>query len=93
MRVKITPRRVSPFSRGVVVTRARVSLALLSLRKNGDYSYSRPKPYRFNNTETLPTLSSPRFYSHGQLTQACRTLAIKTVVIDLLEKKIVVGVE
>ena len=31
-------RRVSPFSRGVIFTRARVSLALLSLRKNGDYS-------------------------------------------------------
>ena len=27
--------RVSPFSRGVIFTRARVSLALLSLRKNG----------------------------------------------------------
>ena len=26
---------VSPFSRGVIFTRARVSLALLSLRKNG----------------------------------------------------------
>ena len=39
-RVKITPRekrrhRVSPFSCGVIFTRARVSLALLSLRKNG----------------------------------------------------------
>ena len=50
-RVKITPRekrwhvagreknenphRVSPFSRGVIFTRARVSLALLSLRENG----------------------------------------------------------
>ena len=43
-RVKITPREkrrlaagrenVSPFSRGVIFTRARVSLALLSLRKN-----------------------------------------------------------
>ena len=28
------------FSRGVIFTRARVSLALLSLKKNGDYSYS-----------------------------------------------------
>ena len=27
-----------PFSRGVIFTRARVSLALLSLKKNGDYS-------------------------------------------------------
>ena len=31
----LTPRRVSPFSRGVVFTLARVSLAHLSLRKNG----------------------------------------------------------
>ena len=31
-------RRVSPFPRGVIFTRARVSLTLLSLRKNGDYS-------------------------------------------------------
>ena len=31
-------RGVSPFSRGVIFTRARVSLALVSLRKNGDYS-------------------------------------------------------
>ena len=46
-RVKITPRkkgetrwggRKTPFSRGVIFMRARVSLALLSLRKNGDYS-------------------------------------------------------
>ena len=34
----LSPRGVSPFSRGVIFTRARVSLALLSLRKNGDYS-------------------------------------------------------
>ena len=31
----LSPRRVSPFSRGMIFTRARVSLALLSLRKNG----------------------------------------------------------
>ena len=31
-------RRVSPFSCGVIFTRARVSLALLSPRKNRDYS-------------------------------------------------------
>ena len=41
-RVKIThprkARRVLLFSRGVTFTRARVLLALLSLRKNGDYS-------------------------------------------------------
>ena len=48
--VKITPREkgethrgerkmsVSPFSRGVIFTRTRVSLALLSRRKNRDYS-------------------------------------------------------
>ena len=29
---------VSPYSREVIFTRARVSLALLSLRENGDYS-------------------------------------------------------
>ena len=40
-RVKITPReKGEPFSLGVVFTLARVSLALLSLRKNRDYSYS-----------------------------------------------------
>ena len=33
--------RVPPFSRGVLSMRARVSLALLSLRKNGDYSQSK----------------------------------------------------
>ena len=32
------PHRVSPFSRGVIFKHARISLALLSLRKNGDYS-------------------------------------------------------
>ena len=43
---EITPRekgetqRGEPFSRGVIFTRTRVSLALLSLRKNGDYSQS-----------------------------------------------------
>ena len=31
----LSPHRVSPFSRGVIFTRARVSLALQSLRKNG----------------------------------------------------------
>ena len=36
----LSHRRVSPFSRGMIFTRARVSLALLSLRKNGDYSLS-----------------------------------------------------
>ena len=36
--VILSPRRVSPFLRGVIFTCARVSLALLSLRKNGDYS-------------------------------------------------------
>ena len=33
-------RRVSPFSREVIFTPARISLALLSLRENGDYSKS-----------------------------------------------------
>ena len=36
----LSPRHVSPFSRGVIFTRALVSLAQLSLRKNGDYSQS-----------------------------------------------------
>ena len=31
----LSPRRVSPFWRGVIFTHARVSLALLSLRTNG----------------------------------------------------------
>ena len=34
-RLKITPPHVSPFSRGIIFTRARVSLCPLSLRKNG----------------------------------------------------------
>ena len=34
----LSPRGVSPFLAWVIFTRARVSLALLSLRKNGDYS-------------------------------------------------------
>ena len=37
-RLFLSPHRVSLSSRGVIFTRARVSLALLSLRKNGDYS-------------------------------------------------------
>ena len=32
----LSPSRVSPFSRGVIFTRARASLTLLSLRKNGE---------------------------------------------------------
>ena len=36
----LSPRGVSPFLAWVIFTRARVSLALLSLRKNGDYSQS-----------------------------------------------------
>ena len=34
----LSHRHVSPFSRGMIFTSARVSLALLSLTKNGDYS-------------------------------------------------------
>ena len=46
--MKITPREkrrhvAGLFSRGVIFTHARVSLAVLSLRKNGDYSYSTRK--------------------------------------------------
>ena len=33
--MKINPREKRPFLRGVIFTRARVLLALLSLRKNG----------------------------------------------------------
>ena len=36
-----SPNRVSPFPRGVIFTRADVSLALPSLRKNEDYLWSR----------------------------------------------------
>ena len=36
----LSPRHLSPSSRRVIFTRARVSLAPLSLRKNGDYSQS-----------------------------------------------------
>ena len=36
----LPPHRVSPFSRGVIFTRARLSLALLSPRKNENYSQS-----------------------------------------------------
>ena len=38
-RVKITP-RLSPFSRGVIFTRASIRLLSVSLRENGDYSQS-----------------------------------------------------
>lgn len=51
----LSPRRISPFSRfsrGVIFARARVSLALLSLRKTGDYSYSRLGPFERNNNES-----------------------------------------
>ena len=40
--MKLTSRE-APFSREVIFTRARVSLALLSLRENGDYSWSNSK--------------------------------------------------
>ena len=40
----LSPHRVSPFSRGVISTRARVLLVLLYLRENGDYSYSKSEP-------------------------------------------------
>ena len=42
----LSPHRVSPFSRGVIFTRARVSLALLSLRTNGGL----PVVYFFSET-------------------------------------------
>ena len=50
MRTKITPHKKGEKrrSREVIFTRAHVSLALLSLRKNGDYSWS-------NNIEGLHT--------------------------------------
>ena len=40
-RISLSPRGVLPFSLGVIITHARVSRALLSLRKNGDYSSSK----------------------------------------------------
>ena len=46
------PRSVSPFSQGMNFTRARVSLALLSLRENGDYSLSTYKASNFKETFT-----------------------------------------
>ena len=42
----LSPRRVSPFSRGVIFTGVRVTLALLSLGKNGDYFQSRSGPLK-----------------------------------------------
>ena len=36
--ILLSPHRVSPFSRGVIFTRTRLSLALLSLKKNENYS-------------------------------------------------------
>ena len=52
--VKITPREkrrhaAGLFSRGVIFTRARVSLAVLSLRKNGDYSLIHLQVLRVND--------------------------------------------
>ena len=38
-----SPLGVSPFPRGVIFTRAHVSLALLSLRKNEDYLWSKAR--------------------------------------------------
>jgi len=40
---KVITKARLPFSREVIFTRARVSLALLSLRENGDYSWSNSK--------------------------------------------------
>ena len=37
----LSPRRVLPFSLGVIITCARVSCAVLSLKENGDYSSSK----------------------------------------------------
>ena len=36
---------------------------------------------RFNKTKTLPTPTLNCFHSHGQLTQTCPALAIKTATI------------
>ena len=47
--MKITPRRVSPLLAWVISKCAHVALALLSLRKNGDYSLSTE---RFVKAET-----------------------------------------
>ena len=50
----LSNRRVSPFSLGVFFTLARVSLALLSLRKNGDYSWSMSRPVHQSLFPGLP---------------------------------------
>ena len=50
----LSNRRVSPFSLGVFFTPARVSLALLSLRKNGDYSWSMSRPVHQSLFPGLP---------------------------------------
>ena len=39
-RITLSPRRISPFSRRVIFTCSCISLTLLSLRENGDYSKS-----------------------------------------------------
>ena len=51
---------VSPFSRGVIFTRARVSLALLSLRKNGDCIV-----YKINGATFFSTLILARFHNYA----------------------------
>ena len=50
----LSNRRVSPFSLGVFFTLPRVSLALLSLRKNGDYSWSMSRSVRQSLFPGLP---------------------------------------
>ena len=44
------------------------------------------QPCTFNKTKTLPTPTLNCFHSHGQLTQTCPALAIKTATILLVSK-------
>ena len=57
-RITLSPYRVSPFSRGVIFTSSRISLTLLSLRENGDYSNSNYMQFEIANLEWEETGSS-----------------------------------
>ena len=70
----LSNRRVSPFLLGVFFTLARVSLALLSLRKNGDYSWSMSRPVHQSLFPGLPPkapLSLRETSRRGPLERGC----------------------
>ena len=67
----LSPRRVSPFSRGGIFTCARFSLALISLRKNGDYLQSSKCAIR----DFGQTFGNPKINHYGLVSQGCSQTA------------------